>query len=199
MSAAFVAPTAIVEERAVLGKGTKVWHFSHILPGAKVGRNCTIGQNVVIGSGVRIGHGCKIQDNACIFKGVVLEDYVFVGPSVVFTNVYNPRAEIPRMSELLPTLVRKGASIGANATILCGVVIGRYAMVGAGTVVIANVKDYAVVVGNPARQVGWMSRAGGKLSFETGNEARCPLTGEIYVLRKATVCKKVQKRGGLIP
>jgi UDP-2-acetamido-3-amino-2,3-dideoxy-glucuronate N-acetyltransferase len=160
----FVHPTAVIDEKVSLGKGTKVWHFSHILSGSKTGENCTIGQNVVIGPDVNIGKNCKIQNNVSVYKGVTLEDGVFCGPSMVFTNVFNPRAEISKMDQVKPTLVRKGATIGANATIVCGCEIGRYAFVGAGAVVTKDVQDHAIMVGNPARQIGWACACGGKLS-----------------------------------
>ena len=160
----YVHPTAVVDSGVAIGQGTKIWHFSHILKGSEIGDQCNIGQNVVIGPGVKIGKGCKIQNNVSVYEGVTLEDYVFVGPSAVFTNVYNPRAEIPRMDELKTTLVKRGATIGANATIVCGVTIGEYAFVGAGAVVTKDVPDYALVVGNPARQIGWICKCGHKLA-----------------------------------
>jgi UDP-2-acetamido-3-amino-2,3-dideoxy-glucuronate N-acetyltransferase len=155
--------SAVIDEEVSIGEGTKVWHFSHILSGSAIGRNCNIGQNVVIGPDVTIGDGCKIQNNVSVYKGVTLEDGVFCGPSMVFTNVFNPRAHIRRMDELRPTLVRKGATIGANATIVCGVTIGRYAFVGAGAVVTRNVLDHALMAGNPARRIGWVCACGEKL------------------------------------
>ena len=174
---AFVHETACIDEQVSLGVGTKIWHFTHILSGSVVGENCNIGQNVVIGPDVRIGKGCKIQNNVSVYKGVTLEDDVFCGPSMVFTNVFNPRAHIRRMDEARPTLVRQGASIGANATIVCGHRIGRYAMIGAGAVVTHDVPDYALVVGNPARQAGWVSEYGHRLDFDTSGIALCPETG----------------------
>ncbi len=159
----FVHPTTILDSGVVIGAGTKIWHFTHVLSGSTIGKNCTIGQNVVIGPDVRIGSGCKIQNNVSVYKGVTLEDEVFCGPSAVFTNVYNPRAHIRRMDELRPTLVRKGATLGANCTIVCGTTIGRYAFIGAGAVVVRDVPDHALMVGNPARQVGWMCHCGTKL------------------------------------
>lgn len=165
----FVHPSSIIEKDVTIGDGTKIWHFSHILEKTTIGKNCNIGQNVVIGPGVTIGNGCKIQNNVSVYKGVTLEDYVFCGPSAVFTNVYNPRAEVPRMKQLRPTLVRTGASLGANCTIVCGVTIGRYAFIGAGAVVTKDVPDYALVVGNPARQIGWMCKCGERL----GEDCRC--------------------------
>jgi len=160
----FIHESALIDQPSEIGRGTKIWHFSHILKNCRIGENCNIGQNVVIGPEVTIGAGCKIQNNVSVYKGVILEDYVFCGPSMVFTNVYNPRAHIQRMDEIRPTLVKTGASIGANATIVCGNTIGRYAFVGAGAVVTRNVPDYALVVGNPARQLGWMCACGQKLT-----------------------------------
>lgn len=146
-------------ENSEIGKGTKIWHFCHIY-NSKIGRNCSIGQNVVIGSDVSIGNCCKIQNNVSIYKGVTLEDYVFCGPSVVFTNVYNPRAHVRRMDEIRPTLIREGSTLGANCTIICGVIIGKYAFVGAGSVVTKDVPDYTLVVGNPARVIGKVTAKG---------------------------------------
>ncbi len=159
----FVHESAVIDDKVSIGKGTKIWHFSHVLSGSKIGEKCNIGQNVVIGPDVNIGKGCKIQNNISLYPGVTLEDDVFCGPSMVFTNVYNPRAEIPRMSEARPTLVKRGATIGANATIVCGYTIGHYAFIGAGTVVTKDVPEYALMVGNPARQIGWMCECGERL------------------------------------
>ncbi|MBW2005640.1 MAG: Gfo/Idh/MocA family oxidoreductase [Deltaproteobacteria bacterium] len=168
----FVHESAYVDEGVEIGIGTKVWHFSHILSGSRIGKNCNIGQNVVIGPDVTIGNGCKIQNNVSVYKGVTLEDEVFCGPSIVFTNVYNPRGAIRRMGELRPTLVKKGATIGANATIICGITIGTSAFIGTGTVVLTDVPDYALMVGNPAKQKGWMCACGIQLVFK-GNRAKC--------------------------
>lgn len=168
----FVHESSYVDEGVQIGDGTRIWHFSHIMAGCRIGRSSNIGQNVVIGPDVTVGEGCKIQNNVSIFKGVTLEDQVFCGPSMVFTNVYNPRSAIRRMDEIRPTLVKKGATIGANATIMCGVTIGSYAFVGAGTVVLEDVPDYALVVGSPAKQKGWMCTCGVQLSFD-GNQAAC--------------------------
>jgi len=162
----FVHPTAIVDDKVTIGKGAKIWHFSHVLSGSKIGKNCNIGQNVVIGPDVKIGNNCKLQNNVSVFKGVTLEDNVFCGPSMVFTNVFNPRAHIRRMEEIRPTLVKKGATIGANATIICGHTIGRYAFIGSGSVVTKDIPDYALVVGNPAQQKGWMCGCGIQLDFK---------------------------------
>lgn len=178
-SDAFVHATACIDDQVSLGAGTKIWHFTHVLSGSVVGENCNIGQNVVIGPDVRIGRGCKIQNNVSVYKGVTLEDDVFCGPSMVFTNVFNPRAHIRRMDEARPTLVRQGASIGANATIVCGITVGRYALIGAGSVVTRDVPDFALIYGNPARQHGWVCACGEKLS----GTLRCPACGNRYQLR----------------
>jgi UDP-2-acetamido-3-amino-2,3-dideoxy-glucuronate N-acetyltransferase len=162
----FIHPTAVIDEGCEVGAGTKIWHFSHLLSGSKIGEGCNIGQNVVIGPDVTVGRGCKIQNNVSVYKGVTLEDEVFCGPSMVFTNVYNPRAHIRRMDELRPTLVRKGATLGANCTVVCGVTIGRYAFVGAGAVVTRHVPDLALMVGNPAQQKGWICQCGETLPHD---------------------------------
>ncbi len=181
----FAHPTAEIEQPSSIGSGTKIWHFSHVLSHATIGKNCNIGQNVVVGKNVTIGNQCKIQNNVCIYEGVTLEDYVFCGPSMVFTNVYNPRSEIPRMKEIRPTLVRQGATIGANATIVCGTTIGRYAFIGAGAVVKKDVDDYALVVGNPARRVGYMCKCGHKLHEHNGSDG----------LLKCSSCEMLYKFG----
>ncbi|MBL7752550.1 MAG: N-acetyltransferase [Chitinophagaceae bacterium] len=160
MSDYFVHPTAVVDEGAQIGKGTRIWHFCHLMPQTVLGEDCILGQNVFIDNNARIGDRVKVQNNVSIYNGVVVEDDVFLGPSVVFTNVINPRSFIERKSEFQPTIIRKGATIGANATILCGVEIGEYAMIGAGAVVTRNVLPYALVVGNPARQTGWVNKDG---------------------------------------
>ena len=172
----FVHPTAIVDDGVVVGAGSRVWHFSHLLADTRLGAGCVVGQNVMIGPRVTIGDGCKLQNNVSVYEGVTLEDDVFCGPSCVFTNVLTPRAFVERKDEFGPTLVRRGASIGANATIICGVTIGRYAMIGAGAVVTRDVADHALVLGNPARPAGWVSRTGERL----GADLVCPRTGEIY-------------------
>ena len=159
----FVHETAVIDENVTLGTGTKIWHFSHVLAGSKIGENCNIGQNVVIGPDVNIGRGCKLQNNVSVYKGVTLEDGVFCGPSMVFTNVYNPRAEIKKMDQVRSTLVKRGTTIGANATIICGTTMGRYSFIGAGAVVTKNVADHALVIGNPAQQTGWMCECGERL------------------------------------
>ena len=176
-SGAFVHETAIIDSGAVVGTGTKIWHFSHVLSGSKIGERCNIGQNVVIGPDVTIGSSCKIQNNVSVYKGVTLEDGVFCGPSMVFTNIYNPRAEIAKMDQVRPTLVKKGATIGANATIVCGTTLGRYSFVGAGAVVTRNVPDHALVLGNPAKQIGWMCTCGERLS----DDLECVVCGSFYV------------------
>jgi len=160
----FVHSTVVIDEGVKIGKGTKLWHFSHVLVGSEIGENCNIGQNVVIGPDVSIGNKCKIQNNVSVYKGVTLEDGVFCGPSMVFTNIYNPRAEIGKMDQIRPTLVRNGATLGANSTIVCGHTIGRYAFIGGGAVVTKNVPDHALMVGNPAKQIGWMCDCGEKLN-----------------------------------
>jgi UDP-2-acetamido-3-amino-2,3-dideoxy-glucuronate N-acetyltransferase len=174
----FVHPTAVIDENVEIGPGTKIWHFVHIISGSRIGSNCVIGQNVMIGPNVHIGDGCKIQNNVSIFEGITLEDQVFCGPSMVFTNVLFPRAHISRKTEFLPTRVKRGASIGANATVVCGNTIGAYAMVGAGAVVTHDVSGHALVVGSPARRRGWVSRSGDRL----GKDLICTRTGERYRL-----------------
>ncbi|MBN1277274.1 MAG: N-acetyltransferase [Deltaproteobacteria bacterium] len=159
----FVHETALIDKGCEIGSGTKIWHFSHVLPGSIIGEGCNIGQNVVIGPDAAIGSKCKIQNNVSVYKGVTLEDGVFCGPSMVFTNVYNPRAEVSKMDQVRATLVKNGASLGANCTIMCGITIGRYAFVGAGAVVLDDVPDHALVVGNPSRQAGWMCKCGERL------------------------------------
>jgi UDP-2-acetamido-3-amino-2,3-dideoxy-glucuronate N-acetyltransferase len=178
----FVHESSYVDEPCSIGAGTKIWHFCHIMRDSRIGRDCNLGQNVVVLSGVSIGDGCKIQNNVSLYTGVVLEDYVFCGPSMVFTNVINPRSEIVRKDEYRRTLVKRGASIGANATILCGVTIGSYALVGAGAVVTHDVPDYALVTGNPGRRAGWMCACGVKLLIEVG-EVSCSACARRYTLR----------------
>ena len=174
--------TAIIDEGCIIGTGTKIWHFSHIMKGCTIGENCNIGQNVVVSPEVILGKNVKVQNNVSIYTGVICEDDVFLGPSMVFTNVFNPRSAIPRKDQYGKTVVRKGATIGANATIVCGHEIGEYAFVGAGTVVIKDIKPYALVVGNPSRQTGWMSRYGHKLSFNDEGIAVCPESRGKYKL-----------------
>lgn len=172
----FVHETSLVDANVTIGEGTKIWHFTHVLANSRIGARCSIGQNVSIGPNVVIGNGCKIQNNVSVYKNVTLEDDVFCGPSMVFTNVLTPRAFVERKDEFADTLVKKGATLGANCTIVCGNTIGEYAMVGAGAVVTKNVPNYALVVGNPARRIGWVSRSGDRL----GANLVCPRTGERY-------------------
>ena len=172
MTKPYIHETAVVDKGAKIGAGTKVWHFCHVMPGAVIGRRCTLGQNVVVMNGTTIGDNVKIQNNVSVYEGVTLEDDVFCGPSMVFTNVMNPRSEIPRMEELKTTWVKRGATLGANCTIVCGVTIGRYAFVGAGAIVTRDVADHALVMGNPARQKGWMCRCGVKIKVTKGR-AHC--------------------------
>ena len=180
-------PTAIIDPGAEIGEGSKVWHFSHIMPEARLGAHCNVGQNVFIASKVVLGAGCKVQNNVSLYEGVVCEDEVFIGPSAVFTNVINPRSAVIRKSEYRMTHVKKGATIGANATIVCGVTIGAYAFIGAGAVVTKNIPDHALVVGNPSKQLGWMSRNGQRLEFDDEGKASCEVTGEAYVLEGSVV------------
>lgn len=177
----FQHPSAIIDEGATIGQGTSIWHFCHVMPAARIGANCILGQNVFVDNNVVIGDGVKIQNNVSVYKGVMIENDVFLGPSMVFTNVINPRSFIERKTEFRSTLVRRGATIGANATIICGVQIGEYALVGAGSVVTKDVLPFSLVAGNPARHRGWVSRQGHRLQF-SGGEAACPATGERYLL-----------------
>ena len=174
--------TAVIDEDVKIGEGTKIWHFSHIMSNSVIGQNCNLGQNVVISPKVKIGNRVKIQNNVSVYTGVICEDDVFLGPSMVFTNVINPRSFVVRKHEFQQTLVKKGASIGANATILCGNTIGKYALIGAGAVITKPVKDYALMVGNPAKQLGWVSKNGHRLEFNSQCKAICPETQEEYIL-----------------
>ena len=185
--ATVIHPSAIVDDGAVLGADCRVWHFVHISAGARIGAGCSFGQNVFVANDVRIGDNVKIQNNVSVYDAVTLEDDVFCGPSMVFTNVHNPRAAVVRKSEYRPTLVKRGATLGANCTIVCGTTIGRHAFVGAGAVVSRDVADFALVVGVPAKPIGWMSRHGERLVF-VNEEAVCPATGERYLLRDG-VCR----------
>jgi len=185
----FAHETAVVDEGCEIGVGTKIWHFSHIMPNCKIGQNCNIGQNVVVSPEVILGNNVKVQNNVSIYTGVICEDDVFLGPSMVFTNVINPRSAVIRKNQYAKTLVKKGASIGANATIVCGHSIGSFAFIGAGAVVTKMVPDYALVMGNPARQTGWMSEYGHKLSFDKNGDATCPESGEKYNLKNGVVSK----------
>jgi UDP-2-acetamido-3-amino-2,3-dideoxy-glucuronate N-acetyltransferase len=182
-----IHPSAIVDDGAVLGADCRVWHFVHISAGARIGRGCSFGQNVFVANDVRIGDNVKIQNNVSVYDAVTLEDDVFCGPSMVFTNVHNPRAAVVRKNEYRPTLVKRGATLGANCTIVCGTTIGRHAFVGAGAVVSRDVADFALVVGVPAKPIGWMSRHGERLNF-VDDAAACPATGERYLLRDG-VCR----------
>ncbi len=184
----FAHPTAVVESEKI-GKGTKIWHFSHIMEGCEIGENCNIGQNVVVSPQVVLGNGVRVQNNVSVYTGVICEDDVFLGPSVVFTNVLNPRAFISRKSEFRQTVVRRGASIGANATIVCGHEIGCYAMIGAGAVVTKDVAPYALVAGNPAVQIGWVSEYGNKLNFDKDGIALCEESGQKYKLDAGRVVR----------
>ena len=186
----FVHPTAIVDEGCRIGAGTKIWHFCHIMAGCRIGKACNIGQNVVISPDVVLGRNVKVQNNVSIYTGVTCEDDVFLGPSCVFTNVVNPRSAVSRKSEYAATRVGKGATIGANATIVCGHDIGAYAFIGAGAVVTKNVPPYALLVGNPARQIGWMSERGCRLHFDAEGRAVCAESGEVYRLADGRVNKE---------
>jgi len=185
----FAHPTAVIDEGCKIGKGTKIWHFSHIMTGAEIGENCNIGQNVVVSPGVKLGRNIKVQNNVSIYTGVTCDDDVFLGPSMVFTNITNPRSQVIRKDSYVTTIVEKGASIGANATIVCGNIIGRYAFIGAGAVVTKDIKPYALVVGNPAKQTGWMSEYGHKLKFDMKGFAVCPESKERYRLKNDIVTK----------
>lgn len=185
----FAHETAVIDEGCIIGKGSKIWHFTHIMNGAEIGDKCNIGQNVVVSPGVKLGRNVKVQNNVSIYTGVICDDDVFLGPSMVFTNVINPRSQIIRKDNYMTTIVEKGASIGANATIVCGAIIGRYAFIGAGAVVTKDVKPFALVVGNPARQTGWMSEFGHKLIFDEKGFAICPESGDRYRLEHGNVTK----------
>ena len=185
----FSHPTAVIDPGARIGAGTKIWHFCHVMEGAIIGANCSLGQNVFVASGVELGRGTKVQNNVSIYSGVVCEEEVFLGPSMVFTNVTNPRSAINRKGAYEKTLVKKGATIGANATIVCGHQIGRYAFIGAGSVVTKEVPDYALMVGNPARQSGWMSEYGQRLEFNENGKGRCAESGMEYQLTNGVVRK----------
>jgi UDP-2-acetamido-3-amino-2,3-dideoxy-glucuronate N-acetyltransferase len=185
----FAHESAYVDEGCEIGEGTKIWHFSHIMPNCKIGNKCNIGQNVVVSPNVTLGNGVRVQNNVSIYTGVVCEDDVFLGPSMVFTNVINPRSAVERKSEYKSTIVKKGVSIGANATIVCGITLHEYAFVGAGAVVIKDLPAYALVVGNPSRQIGWMSEFGHRLHFDEQQIAVCPESGQQYELKNGLVVK----------
>ncbi len=189
----FAHETAVIDSDCKIGEGTRIWHFSHIMSDCNIGENCNIGQNVVISPEVVLGKNVKIQNNVSIYTGVICEDDVFLGPSMVFTNITNPRSGVNRKGQYERTLVKKGVSIGANATIVCGHDIGEYAFIGAGAVVTKEVKPYALLVGNPAKQIGWMSEYGHRLLFDEKGEAICTESGEKYQLREEQVTKKIVK------
>lgn len=188
----FAHETAVIDEGCTIHKGTKIWHFSHIMSNCIIGEGCNIGQNVVVSPGVKLGKNVKIQNNVSLYTGVECEDDVFLGPSMVFTNVINPRSAVNRRNEYAKTIVKKGASIGANATIVCGHDIGEYAFIGAGAVVTKTILPYALVVGNPARQIGWMSEFGHRLEFDSEGKAICPESNDVYLLTNNNV-KKLSK------
>jgi len=188
----FVHPTAVVDDGSNIGRGTKIWHFSHVMPDCIIGENCNLGQNVVISPGVVLGKNVKVQNNVSIYTGVTCGDDVFLGPSCVFTNVTNPRSSVNRRDQYLKTHVGKGASIGANATIVCGHDIGEYAFIGAGAVVTKNIPAYALVVGNPAKQIGWMSEFGHRLEFNSDNLATCPESNHVYELINPSIVKRIK-------
>lgn len=178
----FAHETAVIDAGSVIGKGTRIWHFSHIMPDCVIGDHCNIGQNVVVSPGVKLGKNVKVQNNVSIYTGVMCEDDVFLGPSMVFTNIINPRSAVVRKEQYVTTNVRKGASIGANATVICGNEIGAYALIGAGAVITKPVAPYALVVGNPAKQIGWVSEFGHRLLFDDNSHATCPESGQVYQL-----------------
>ncbi|MFA6126669.1 MAG: DapH/DapD/GlmU-related protein [Bacteroidales bacterium] len=184
--------SAIIDPGCIIGRGTRIWHFSHLMPGCRIGENCNIGQNVVVSPDVILGNNVKVQNNVSIYTGVICEDDVFLGPSMVFTNVTNPRSHVNRRNQYAPTLVKKGVSIGANATIICGITLGEYCFIGAGAVVTKNVAPYALVVGNPARQTGWISEFGHKLVFDENGIATCPESEEKYTIDTGTVKKIIE-------
>jgi UDP-2-acetamido-3-amino-2,3-dideoxy-glucuronate N-acetyltransferase len=185
----FAHETAVIDEGVEIGEGTRIWHFSHIMTGSKIGTSCNLGQNVVVSPDVSLGNNVKVQNNVSIYTGVICEDDVFLGPSMVFTNVVNPRSAVIRRDKYVETLVQKGATIGANATIVCGNLIGKFAFIGAGAVVVREVLPYALVVGNPSRQIGWMSEYGHRLEFNNEGLAVCPESGEEYRLNEDKVTK----------
>ncbi len=185
----FAHETAVIDPGCKIGAGTKIWHFSHIMPDCEIGERCNFGQNVVVSPGVKLGNNVKVQNNISIYTGVICEDDVFLGPSMVFTNIVNPRSAVIRRDEYVQTLVRRGATIGANATVVCGIEIGEFAFIGAGAVVTKDVPPYALVIGNPARHTGWMSEYGHRLHFDTEGKAICPESKEKYRLKNQQVTK----------
>jgi len=190
MKSYFIHESSFIDEPCEIGNGTKIWHFSHIMKNSKIGKNCNIGQNVVISPNVIIGDNVKIQNNVSVYTGVICNNNVFIGPSVVFTNIINPRSQVVRKDKFIKTILKEGASIGANATILCGNIIGKYSLIGAGSVVTNDIPDYSLVVGNPAKQIGWVDEYGEKLNFSTKNEAKSSMTNSIYYLSNNKVFKK---------
>lgn len=183
MPAEYIAhETAVIDPGSHIGAGTRIWHFTHIMPGCTIGKNCNLGQNVVVSPGVELGNNVKVQNNVSIYTGVICQDDVFLGPSMVFTNVINPRSALARKDQYKPTLVKRGATIGANATIVCGIEIGEFAFIGAGAVVTKNVAPYELVVGNPARHAGWMSEYGHRLEFDENGTATCPESNQRYII-----------------
>lgn len=189
----YIHPTAVIDADCSIGAGTRIWHFCHVMSGASLGEKCNLGQNVFVGEGVRLGRNVKVQNNVSIYSGVTCEDDVFLGPSMVFTNISNPRSAVVRKGQYEKTLVKQGASIGANATIICGNEIGSYAFIAAGAVVTRPVADFALMMGAPARQVGWMSTHGHRLEFGEDNKAVCPESGEEYFLRDGRVTRSVKR------
>ena len=185
----FAHETAVIDDGAAIGKDSKIWHFSHVMPGSELGEKCNLGQNVVVSPGVKLGKNVKVQNNVSIYTGVICQDDVFLGPSMVFTNITNPRSAVIRRDQYVTTLVKKGASIGANATVICGNTIGEFALIGAGAVVTKDIKAYALVVGNPSKQIGWVSEYGHRLEFDEHSKAICPESGEHYVLENDRVKK----------
>ncbi len=183
----FAHPTAVIDENCIIGNGTRIWHFSHIMSGAVIGNNCNLGQNVVVSPKVVLGNNVRVQNNVSIYEGVICEDDVFLGPSMVLTNVINPRSAVSRKQEYKTTLIKKGVSIGANATIVCGNTLHEFAFIGAGTVVTKDVPAYALIIGNPGRQAGWMSEYGHKLKFDADGKASCPESGQEYVFYNSGV------------
>lgn len=185
----FAHETAVIDDGCQIGAGSKIWHFSHIMPGCKLGEKCNVGQNVVVSPGVTLGNNVKVQNNVSIYTGVICEDDVFLGPSMVFTNIKNPRSAVIRKEQYVTTLVKKGATIGANSTIVCGIEIGEFAFIGAGAVVLKDVPAYALIVGNPGRHIGWMSEYGHRLDFDESGLAKCPESLETYKLENDIVQK----------
>lgn len=194
MDKIYIHPTAVVDAGCEIGTGSKIWHFCHLMSGAKIGENCSFGQNVFVASGVVLGNQVKVQNNVSIYEGVICEDDVFLGPSMVFTNVINPRSAVNRKSAYQQTRVEKGATIGANATIICGNTIGKYAFIGAGSVITKSVPAFALMVGNPAKQIGWMSAYGHRLELDDQNRAVCPESGEKFILKNHLLFRVVEEQ-----